>query len=178
MAQSQSGFCVAHWISLMPDLPALQQAILNAQFVYTPRPNPVPGDLRMSWGISILVLALYYSRGKKSNFQKLQFLAHAVRVGEGREEVRGLLSGKYRPVEVSVRVEPYLNRAVSFAHSLRLVEIDKGTALSLTAAGARVAMELENTSDLLEEERQFLREVAPKMTEALMRRVWRLEDLL
>lgn len=132
----------------------------------------------MSWGIAMLILALFNSRGKKSNFQKLQFLAHAVRIEEGREEVRGLLSGKYRPVEVSVRVEPYLNRAVSFAHALGLVKIERGVSISLTATGVDVAHELEKASDLLEEERRFLREVAPKMTDELMKRVWRLEDLI
>jgi len=64
----------------MPDRSALQQALRNAEFQYTPRPDPVPGDLRMSWGIAILLFALLHSRGKKSNFQKLQFLAHAVRL--------------------------------------------------------------------------------------------------
>ena len=78
-------------------------------------------------------------RGKKSNFQKLQFLAHAVRLPEGREEVRGLLSGEYRPAEVSVRVEPSLNRAVAFAHALKLLKIDKGTSVSLTDRGLKMA---------------------------------------
>lgn len=99
-----------------------RQAILNGAFTYTARPDPMPGDLRMSWGLAVLVLALFYSRAKKSNFQKLQFLAHSVRVDEGREEVRGLLSGEYKPADVSVRVEPSLNRAVAFAHALKLVD--------------------------------------------------------
>ena len=41
----------------------------------------------MSWGIAVLLLSLLNSRGKKANFQKLQFLAHAVRVSEGREDL-------------------------------------------------------------------------------------------
>lgn len=32
--------------------------------------------------------------------------------------------------------------------------------------------------DSLKEEKRFLSEVAPRMTDALMKRVWRLEDLL
>jgi hypothetical protein len=162
----------------MSDHSALQQALLNAEFQYTPRPDPVPGDLRMSWGIAILLFALLHSRSRKSNFQKLQFLAHAVRLEDGREEVRGLLSGKYRPIEVSVRVEPYLNRAVSFAHALTLIEINKGVSVSLTECGIRLAKDIEKSGDILDEERRFLQEVAPKMTDDLMKRVWRLEDLL
>ncbi len=156
----------------------LQQAILNGSFTYTPRPDPLPGDLRMSWGIAVLILALLYSRGKKSNFQKLQFLSHSVRLPEGRDEVRGLLSGIYRPTDVSVRVEPSLNRAVAFAHALRLVNVDKGTTVSLTESGKKMAEAILKAGNVLQEEAQFLRDVAPRMTDALMRRLWRLEDLL
>lgn len=162
----------------MSDLATFRQVLLDAKIVYTPRSDPIPGDLRMSWGIAVLIFSLLHSRGKKSNFQKLQFLAHAVRVEEGRNEVRGLLSGHHRPSDVSVRVEPALNRAVSFAHALKLVEITKGVSISLTEEGERVAGELEKSGAILEEERKFLREVAPKMTDKLMKRVWRMEDLL
>jgi hypothetical protein len=161
-----------------PDVASFRNAIAHAEFVYTPRPDPMAGDLRMSWGIAILLVALNYSRSKKSTFQKLQFLAHAVRVEEGREEVLGLVSGKYKPSEVSVRVEPALNRAVQFAHAMKLVVIEKGVSISLTDEGAKVAASIESDGDVLKEEIGFLKAVAPKMTDALMKRVWRLEDLL
>jgi hypothetical protein len=105
-------------------------------------------------------------------------MAHAVRLPEGREEVRRLLSGEYKPTEVSVRVEPSLNRAVALAYALKLVEIEKGTSVSLTDAGEKIAEAIVKDEDTLREEVSFLREVAPKMTDALMKRVWRLEDLL
>lgn len=147
----------------------LRNAILGGSFTFTARPDPVPGDLRMSWGMAVLVLALFYSRAKKSNFQKLQFLAHSVRLPAGREEVRGLLSGEYRPTEVSVRVEPSLNRAVSYAHALKLVKIEKGTSVSLTDTGAKMAKSILEEGESLKEEAKFLSEVAPRMTDALMK---------
>jgi hypothetical protein len=156
----------------------LHRAILGGSFTYTARPDPVPGDLRMSWGMAMLVLALFYSRGKKANFQKLQFLAHSVRLPDGREEARGLLSGEHRPTDVSVRVEPSLNRAVAFACALKLVKIDKGTSVSLTDRGIKMAQAILEEGESLKEEARFLSEVAPRMTDALMKRVWRLEDLL
>jgi hypothetical protein len=162
----------------MPSKSVFSQAVLNGTFSYIARPDPVPGDLRMAWGIAVLVLALFYSRGKKSNFQKLQFLAHAVRIEEGREEVRGLLAGNYKPADVSVRVEPSLNRAVAFAHALKLVKVEKGTSISLTAEGVDLAQAILKEAETLKEERSFLSEVAPRMTDILMKRVWRLEDLL
>jgi len=106
-------------------------------------------------------------------------MAHAVRLPEGREEVRGLLAGEYRPTDVSVRVEPSLNRAVALAYALKLVKIEKGTSVLLTDTGTRMAEAiLGGGEDTLKEEVSFLREVAPKMTDALMKRVWRLEDIL
>jgi hypothetical protein len=162
----------------MPSESSLRHAILSGAFTYTARPDPMPGDLRMSWGIAVLLLGLFYSRAKKSNFQKLQFMAHAVRLPEGREEVRGLLSGEYKPTEVSVRVEPSLNRAVALAHAMKLVKIENGTSVSLTDTGVKIAATIVKDGDTLREEVSFLSAVAPKMTDALMKRVWRLEDLL
>ena len=37
---------------------SLRHAILGAAFTYTARPDPIPGDLRMSWGIAVLLLGL------------------------------------------------------------------------------------------------------------------------
>ena len=161
----------------MSSKPDLRQTILRGPFTYTARPDPVSGDLRMSWGIAVLLLALFFSRAKKSTFQKLQFLAHAVRLPEGREEVRGLLSGDYKPSEVSVRIEPSLNRAVAMAHALKVVKLERGVSVSLTSTGEQVAAAIVEDHETLLEEVAFLREVAPKMTNALMKRVWRLDYL-
>jgi hypothetical protein len=154
------------------------RAFLTGPFSFNARPEPVAGDLRMSWGIAILLLSLSSSRGKKGSFQKLQFLAHAVRIAEGREDVRALLQGKLRPSDISVRVEPWLNRAVSFAHALKLVSVDKGRSVSLTDKGIEMANVIAREPDVLSEERAFLFEVAPKLTDRLLTKIWRMEDLL
>jgi hypothetical protein len=160
----------------MPSKGALK-AILSGPFSFNPRPEPVAGDLRMSWGIAILLLSLLSSRGHKASFQKLQFLAHAVRIAEGRDDVRALLHGELRPSDISVRVEPWLNRGVAFAHALKLVSVDKGKSVTLTDRGIAMANTIA-TSDALAEELLFLRDVAPKLTGALLTKIWRMEDLL
>ena len=50
--------------------------------------------------------------------------------------------------------------------------------VSLTDAGAKMAKSILEEGESLKEEAKFLSEVAPRMTDALMKRVWRLEDLL
>ncbi len=132
----------------------------------------------MSWGIAILLLSLSNSRGKKGSFQKLQFLAHSVRIAEGREDIRALLQGKLRTSDISVRVEPWLNRAVAFAHALKLVSVDKGRSVSLTDKGTEIVNAIANEADVLSDERAFLSEVAPKLTETMLTKIWRMEDLL
>jgi len=154
------------------------KAILTGPFSFTARPEPLPGDLRMAWGISILLLSLLYSRGKRGSFQKLQFLAHAVRTPEGRDDVLGLLGGDLRPSEVSVRVEPWLNRAVAYAHALKLVSVDKGKVVSLSSEGLDFTNTIAKRDDVFVEESAFLKNVAPKLTEALLTKIWRMEELL
>jgi hypothetical protein len=161
---------------MVADNPA-RSAILDGPFSFAERPEPIAGDLRMSWGIAVLLLSLLNSRGKKANFQKLQFLAHAVRVSEGRDDVRRLLGGQLRPSQVSVRIEPWLNRAVALAHSLKLVSVDRGKSVALTQNGISVAKSIAERTDILSEERLFLLQVAPRLTDTLMNKVWRMEDL-
>lgn len=162
----------------MPFESSFRAAIQGAAFSFTARPEPVAGDLRISWGIGILLLSLFYSYGKKGSFQKLQFLAHAVRIREGRDDVRAMLRGDLRTSEISVRVEPWLNRAVAIAHGLGLVDVTKGKSVALTQKGREAAGSIEADNDIFQEERTFLADVARKLTEAQLNKVWRMEDLL
>jgi hypothetical protein len=154
-----------------------KQAIEGATFSFEPRPEPIAGDLRMSWGIGILLLTLFYCHAKKGSFQKLQFLAHAIRTPEGQEDVRDLVEGRLRSSDVSARVEPWLNRAVSYAHGLGLVEVTKGKTVMLTDQGRSLAQAIDNDKEVYCEERFFLMEVARKLTESNITKIWRMEDI-
>ncbi len=162
----------------MPNESPFQAILADAEFTFTARPEPVAGDLRMAWGISVLLLSVFYSRGKKASFQKLQFLAHAVRLKEGREEATGLIENRYRPLDVSVRVEPWLNRAVAFAHSMGLVSVNKGLTVGLTEQGVKAAEMIAADGDVLVDERVFLAKISPRLTDAIMKSVWHGEELL
>lgn len=153
-------------------------AIFGGTYSYTSRPEPIAGDLRMSWGIAVLLLSLLYSRGKKASFPKLQFLGHSVRVKVGREDVESLLAGNLHASEISVRVEPWLNRAVSFAHALKLVNVDRGRSVALTDLGLKRATEISAQQGLLVEEMDFLKRIGPRLTDKIIEKIWRMEDLL
>jgi hypothetical protein len=75
-------------------------------------------------------------------------------------------------------VEPWLNRAVSYAHGLGFVDVTKGKAVSLTDKGREVAATLDADRNVFKEEREFLASIVTKLTEAQLTRIWRMEDPL
>ena len=64
----------------------LLDALLDGPFALTSRPEPVPGDLRLGWGIALVVLLLGKSRAKRASLQKLHLLAHSIRTRQARTE--------------------------------------------------------------------------------------------
>lgn len=160
-----------------PEDNVTRDAILDGPYLYTERPKPMPGDLRISWGIAMLLLALRSSRGQKASFNKLQFLAHAVRSPEGRDDVRSLMRRELHSSEVSVRVEPWLNRAVAFAHAQKLVEVSRGKSVALTDSGKKAAASIAASDALFKAEKSFLTDVGPKLTDEIVTKIWRMEDL-
>ena len=160
-----------------PESPFLK-ALKGANFSFTARPEPVAGDLRMSWGIAVVLLSLFHSRGKKASFLKLQFLAHSIRTEDSREQVHAVLRGERKTSELQVRVEPWLNRAVAFAHGLKYVDVSKGKTITLTPLGQDVAAAIDANSDVLHHERTLLTNVAKRATENIVTRIWRMETLL
>lgn len=160
-----------------PESPFLK-ALKGANFSFTARPEPVAGDLRMSWGIAVVLLSLFHSRGKKASFLKLQFLAHSIRTEDSRKQVHAVLRGERKTSELQVRVEPWLNRAVAFAHGLKYVDVSKGKTITLTPLGQDVAAAIDANSDVLHHERTFLTNVAKRATENIVTRIWRMETLL
>jgi len=162
----------------MPADSLFRLALQDASFSFTPRPEPIAGDLRMSWGIGILLLSLAHSRGRKASFLKLQFLAHAIRTEAVRKQVKALLRGELQSSDIPVRVEPWLNRAVSFAHGLGMVTVTKGKSVALTDKGSELAAAIAADDDVLVVEREFLSDAAKRLTEAQLVRIWRMENLL
>lgn len=161
----------------MPADSLFLQALQGASFSFIRRPEPVSGDLRMSWGIGIVLLSLLHSQGKKGSFLKLQFLAHSIRTQQSREQVFAVLRGDLRTSDIQVRVEPWLNRAVAFAHGLNLVTVNKGKSVALTERGKEVAAAIDADQNVFADERVFLAAVAKRLTEQVLTRIWRMETL-
>ncbi len=152
--------------------------LLDGPFALTPRPEPVPGDLRRAWGIALLILIFGKSRGKRASLQKLHFLGHSARTRQTRLEVQEVFKGERRPSDLVVRVEPGLNRALAFAKGAGLIELEKGKSAKLTGAGHQACEILNEQTGMCAEEKTFLEAVGPKATEAAIEKIMRMEFAL
>jgi hypothetical protein len=144
---------------------------LDVPFRFNQRPSPVPGELRLTWGIALLLLIVFYSRGKKTSLQKLHVLNWAVRSEGNRREFRAVLNREKSTFNFIPRVEPSVNRAIQFAIAEKLVIVDQGRRLTLTPKGLAAAREV-NGSDTFVAEKSFLEAIRAAATEK------RMEELL
>lgn len=87
---------------------------LGKKIVFRDRPKPCAGDLRISWRISLLLLILSSSRGKKASMAKLHVLNDATRSEPSLVKLREMLDMVRPMLEWRLRVEPALSRAVDF----------------------------------------------------------------
>ena len=121
--------------------------------------------------MSLVLLMLLHSRGKKATLQKLHVLNSACRSMGTRSDFLRYVQGEARKDEIIPRVEPSLNRALNLARGEGLVEIENGKNIKLTSAGLKLAKQLDETSDCLDAEKAFLTKVGSFATEG------RVEDL-
>jgi hypothetical protein len=156
----------------------LLDILLDGPFELTSRPEPLPGDLRLAWGIALVILILGRSRGKRVSLQKLHFMAHSARTRETREEVKRVFNGDLSSADLVVRVEPWLNRAVAFAKAAGLVDMENGRHVKLTEDGIATLDRISSAESVMVEEKAFLAVIAPRATEAAIDRVMRMERLL
>lgn len=140
-------------------------AHIDIPFTFRERRTPLAGDLRPAWRMSLVLLMLLHSRGKKATLQKLHVLNSACRSEETRRDFLRYVEGEARKDEIIPRVEPSLNRALNLARGEGLVEVENGKNIKLTPAGLKLAKMLEETQDCLEAEKAFLKQSGGFATE-------------
>lgn len=150
------------------------RSVLTGDFTVTARPAPIPGDLRVGWGQSLLIMVLASARGQRCSIQKVHFLAHLSRTSDLRDRTREVLARKRDPIELAVRIEPWVNRAAAFAKANGLVEVREGKALALSGQGKAAAAAIRKAG-LLAEETVFLDEVGKLVTEKVVESIMKME---
>jgi hypothetical protein len=144
---------------------------LDVPFTFARQPLPVPADMRGIWRAAAIVLMLTRCQGDSASLQVLQALNHAVRSEEGRAAFVRAVAGEPRPEDVLLRLDPTLDRALDLAIGQGWVERRDGRSVRLTDRGREFATVLSQAADLLEKEKEFLRDLPRKVSEAGIQRL-------
>jgi hypothetical protein len=148
-------------------------ALLNIPFVLRPTPKPVPGDLRIAWGVAVLLLMLARSRSNKAKLAKLHLLGHALTSEEARRTTIAVLEKRQSATSLVVRFEPWVMRALGYAHTWGFVSRD-GEAAQLTNIGKAIVDQIDHRDDILLQERQFLDSAGRAATETTVEAILRM----
>ena len=149
--------------------------ILSSPFIFTERPSAVPGDMRLSWRISICLLILNSSRSSKASLQKLLFLGHAIRTPQNRMNAAKALSGLSQYFAFIFRVEPTISRALDFARGSGLIRQIDGKSFQLTSDGIAAVKQISVDPELFRNEKAFLEEVRNLATEKRIMQILSME---
>jgi hypothetical protein len=151
----------------------LEELLPSSPFIFRRRPVSVPGDLRISWRLALLILVLAYSRGKKASLAKLHLVTDALRSEGGKNRLTYILSDLRTEPEWPFRVEPALARAIDMAQGEGFIALERGPAYRLTSKGIRAVEAIKGRQDVLEEERSFLESQGVNITEGFVKGVIR-----
>ena len=134
-------------------------------FEFRHRPGILPGDLRISWRLALLILILSHSRGRKASLAKLHLLNDALRSETATKKLTEILSESRDSLDWRIRVEPALGRALDIARGEGLLSVGKGPVYRLTKMGVIAAAALEKKENLLIMERAFLATYSRQVSE-------------
>jgi hypothetical protein len=158
---------------------AMLEESLNVRYTFTPRPRPLPGDLRPVWRLNVLALSIHQCHSGRATLEQLHVLNWALRSQATRRLFLEYIAGHKSPDQVIVRYDPSLSRAVEFAlaegivqrserqETIREVREPSATQyrISLTARGRVLVDELFSLDDCLQEEKEFLKQIGKKVTQ-------------
>jgi len=137
------------------------------RFSFRVRPVAVPGELRISWRLAVIVLMLHHCRQQRASLIKLYILNDVVRSQSSASLLRRVVAGELGPMWWQTRIEPAFGRALDLAVGDGLVEwvsTSQGRGLMLTQAGKSAVAQV-NALDVLTKEKELLKEFGPAVKE-------------
>jgi hypothetical protein len=144
------------------------------RFSFTSRPVPVPGDLRITWRVSLIVMMLGTSRSNKASLAKLYVLNYATRSSAARAQLERIIAGTEPELNWHMRVEPAFARGVNFVIGegfAQWIQTAQRAGLQLTARGIQAFSLIADDKDVLVEEKTFLKDTGRRITEAFVSRL-------
>ena len=149
------------------DFGALDQ---GGRIRFTNSPVLISVRNRLPWRTGLMCLILSSFNKGQARLDHLHLLTWAVDTDGTRELFRIWLSGA-RPMDRSTaRIDPDLNRTISLAHGLGLVELTNSGKVRLTEGGSALAAELNAVDAIFTVEKRYLGGLGP-LNEARLNRV-------
>lgn len=157
----------------MTEQDAFDISKLNVEFVFGRRPVALPGDLRPTWRIGLLMLLLgQCCRQQRSSLTRLHVLNWAMRSEDNFGNLMALISQQLRPDALVVRFDPAFNRAIDFALGESLVQRVDGSRIALTHQGRDFATEILNTPNVYMNEKNLISTIKQKASETLVENIF------
>ena len=142
---------------------------LDAAFIFRRRPVALPGDLRPTWRIGLLVLLLSRCcRQQRSSLTRMHVLNWAARSEVNHADLTALIAGRLPPDQLIVRFDPACNRAIDFAIGEGLLKRVDGSRIELTESGKALAEEISKDSEVYVTEKKLAGAIKQKVSETLV----------
>lgn len=148
---------------------------IDGSFEFAQRPRPVPGDLRIAWRMSVLLIGLYKSRGKRASYYKLHVLNDLFVNPIAAKKLNRIINNEIPPITWKTRIEPALNRATDFLVGEDLAKWTGSSSratLVLTQDGIEAASRIDKNDELLPLEKSIAAEFSMKLTENFVRTLY------
>lgn len=146
---------------------------LDVAFIFRRRPVALPGDLRPTWRIGLLVLLLSQCcRQQRSSLTRIHVLNWAARSEANHADLTALIANKLSPDQLIVRFDPACNRAIDFAIGEGQLKRVDGSRIELTESGKALADEISKDSELYVTEKRLTGAIKQKVSETLVDKIF------
>lgn len=135
------------------------------------RPEAIPGDVRISWRLSMLCLLVDRGRGRRLNLQTLHLMWWAIRTPESRSLFLRWMQGSKQPDDLLVRYDPSLSYSLDMALGQGLIVMTSAQVVQLTPAGGALAASVWAEDGVFVEEKEFLRRTPKSISQQAIRRL-------
>lgn len=141
----------------------------DTSFSFQRRPISLPGDLRPTWRIGLLVILLSQCcRQQRSSLTRLHVLSWAVRSKANHDDLLSLVNHALPPDALIVRFDPAVNRAIDLAIGERLINRVDGSRIELSDSGRGFAKEIFSDEQLYLTEKALIASIRHKVSEAVV----------
>ena len=140
---------------------------------FAPVAAPIEPEVRPIWRISLAaVILLMLGRGGKASPKKLLVLSSIVSSERKRKLLSSVLKGEVSALELNVRFDPSLDRAIDFGLAEGLLALDSAKNVELTEKGRGFATRILQADDVFVTEKDFLEEFKKSdFTEDVVQRI-------